>query len=413
MPSDPTTVPMRTSILLGGRGVAGGVDGRGEPASTWREAMMTGRVLPSGAGAGHRRDATPILEAVLGLGVDEVLVRAEWARLSPAEGVVDEGEVGWLADQLRALRAEGRRTGLVLTDGAVPSWMGPEAWLMPATAERLSRLAVELVQALDGLVDVMIPIEEPGAWCLAGWVAGVAPPLRVGAVSDALAALDGMLAGQLLSEVALAEAGPGVEVAWLASTGLGQEAERAVLGQQGNGSVIDRVLRPAARRSPGRALGLAASAGGAHGAILPFGADAPSPIAPFASVVWSGAAAVAPLAVLVSAALDSDLPGSGGLRMVHSSAVIDERGRVSRLRGHLRLDRLASAIEEARRRGTVRRLIVGEATDRWRWGSFRSREGIFAVDRTRGSAGYELDALDAAGIDAGGGLAALLSHHSD
>ena len=40
MSADPPVTPLRTSILLGGRGVAGGVDGRGEPGSTWREALM-------------------------------------------------------------------------------------------------------------------------------------------------------------------------------------------------------------------------------------------------------------------------------------------------------------------------------------------------------------------------------------
>ena len=89
MSSTPLDPPLRTSILLGGRGVAGGVDGRGEPGSTWREAMMTGRVLPSGSGAGHRRDPAPILSAVLDLGVDEVLVRVEWARLTPTEGLME------------------------------------------------------------------------------------------------------------------------------------------------------------------------------------------------------------------------------------------------------------------------------------------------------------------------------------
>ena len=240
MSADPPVTPLRTSILLGGRGVAGGVDGRGEPGSTWREAMMTGRVLPSGSGAGFRRDPGPILDRVIGLGVDEVLVRAEWARLAPVEGVTDESELSWLARLLSELRAAGCRTGLVLTDGAVPAWMGPEAWLMPATPERLSRLATELVASLDGLLDVVVPVEEPGAWCLAGWVAGAAPPLRVGAASDAMAALDGMLTGQLLVEGALASVAPDLEVAWLASPGLGQEAERAMLEMPGTAGRLER-----------------------------------------------------------------------------------------------------------------------------------------------------------------------------
>lgn len=370
---------------------------------------MTGRVQPSGSGAGHRRDPAPIVDAVLDLGVDEVLVRVEWARLVPTEGRLDEGEVAWVSDQLARVRAEGRRTGIVLTDGAVPAWMGPEAWLMPATPERLARLAVDLVSALGGLVDVVVPVEEPGTWCLAGWVAGAAPPLRVGAVRDALAALDGMLSGQLLVEEALSEAAPPVEVAWLASAGPGQEAERALLGLPGAGSLIERPFRSLAARGPGRTSRLRASTGATGGqAILPFGADAPSPIAPLASVLWAAVAAAAPLATSAAEALHGVSSGPVGLRLVHAAATIDERGRTSRLRGHHRLALLTEALDEARHHGAVRRLVVGEATDRWRWGSYRRREGLFAVDRTRGARGYELDALDAAGIDAGGGVAGLL-----
>ncbi len=410
MSADPRVTPLRTSILLGGRGVAGGVDGRGEPGSTWREAMMIGRVLPSGSGAGFRRDPSPILERVLGLGVDEVLVRAEWARLAPAEGVVDEAEVAWLSRLLTDLRHAGRRTGLVLTDGAVPSWMGPEAWLMPATPERLAILATELVAALDGLLDVVVPVEEPGAWCLGGWVAGASPPLRVGAPSDAMAALDGMLAGLVLAEGALTSVAPDVEVAWLASPGLGQEAERAVLGLPGAGSRLERPVRSLARRSPGRTLQLRASgAGAASSAILPFGAGAPTPSAPLAAAVWRAASEAAPLAATVPSALTSAPASPVGLRMVHSSATIDERGRVSRLRGHHRLALLADALEAAAAHGGVNRLVMGEATDRWRLGSYRSREGVFGVDRTRGSVGYEVEAVDAAGIDVAAGLASLLA----
>ena len=408
----PVAVPW-TSILLGGRGVAGGVDGRGEPGSTWREAMMTGRVRPSGSGAGYRRDTAPILEAVLGFGTDEVLVRMEWARLCPAEGVLDEQEVAWVASQLMVLRAAGRRTGIVLTDGAVPAWMGTEAWLMPATPERLTRLAVELVLALDGLLDVVIPVEEPGAWCLAGWVAGSAPPLRIGALRDAMAALDAMLAGQVMVERALSDVAPAVEVAWLMSTGMGQEAERSLLGLPGVGSRIEGAMRSMARRSPGRAAALLESGAGApQGVIVPFGTEAPSPITPASSLVWTATTSVAATRVTVHDALDGAPTGPMGLRMVHTAARVDERGRISRIRGHHRSALLADALSAADAHGGVRRFVMGEATDRWRWGSFRAREGFISVDRTRGVNGYELVGVDAAGIDAAGGLAELLAGRS-
>jgi hypothetical protein len=60
----------------------------------------------------------------------------------------------------------------------------------------------------------------------------------------------------------------------------------------------------------------------------------------------------------------------------------------------------------------VGRLILGEVTDRWRWGSFATREGIFGVDRTRGAKGYELLTTDSSGVDVAGGLIELLAPRS-
>ena len=410
MSGSQVTPSMRTSILLGGRGVAGSVDGRGEPASTWREAMRTGQVVPSGSGAGFRERPDAILDAVLSLPVDEVLLRVEWARLAPAEGSLDDAEVAWITELLSTVRAAGRRTGVVLTDGAVPAWLGPEAWLQPAMPNRLAALAVDLVAALDGCVDVLVPLEEPGAWCVAGWMAGAAPPLRRGAVNDAVAALDSMLAGHLLSADALADVAPNVETVWLASSGVAQVAERAFLGLPLASGPIERAVLALVGRSPGRTATLRGH-GSLRGGqvVLPFGADAPTPLGAVTSALWAVGNARSVVAPSAAAALGEAPPGPVGLRMVHSAATIDERGRVSRLRGHRRLELLERALDEVTDRGDVNRVILGEATDRWRWGSFRSREGIFGVDRTRGAVGYELLEVDAAGIDAGRGLAALLS----
>ena len=413
MSADPVAPSMRSSLLLGGRGVAGGVDGRGEPGSTWREAMMTGRVLPSGSGAGFRTRAEPILDAALSLPVDEVLLRVEWARLVPTEGVLDDGELTWIVEQLSTMRAAGRRTGVVLTDGVLPAWLGPEAWLQPATPGRLASFAAALVEALSGLVDVVVPIEEPGAWCIAGWMLGAAPPLRWAAVEDAVAALDAMLAGYLLSVDAVAAVAPDVETMWLASSGIAQVAERVLLGLPVGSTAIERTLRTLVRRSPGRTGALVADgAGGGTHVVLPFGIDEPLPVGAASSTLWMAGNALFPLAPTAAEALASAPEGPVGLRLVHTAVMIDERGRVSRLRGHRRLEALGRALEEAAERGGVDRVVLGEATDRWRWGSFRGREGIFGVDRTRGAVGYELLDTDSAGIDAGPGIADLLSRRT-
>ena len=371
---------------------------------------MTGRVRPSGSGAGFRSLSGELLDAVAGLPVDEVLLRVEWARLVPREGALDEEELDWIGTQLVALRAEGKRTGLVLTDGAVPSWMGPEAWLMPAMPGRLVDLALGLVGALGGMADVILPVEEPGAWCAAGWVVGSAPPLRRGALRDAMVAVDAMVAAHLRTAAALASTAPDVEVTWLASTGVAQVAERAVLGLPVGTSATGRAIAALASRGPGLAAGLRAE-GLVQGVspILPFGDRPPSPTGPLEAGCWAAGRALSPPATTVSEAQEAFGPGPAGLRLLHTCATIDERGRVSGLRGHHRVAQIEGALAEMSSRAPAGRLVVGEACDRWRWGSYRAREGLFGVDRTRGARGYELLPTDSAGIDVASALAGILA----
>ena len=99
--------------------------------------------------------------------------------------------------------------------------------------------------------------------------------------------------------------------------------------------------------------------------------------------------------------------GAHGIRLLHADCAVDERGRVTRIAGQHRSKLIALGLEAAAS-PNVTRFVVGEATDRWRWGSFAAREGIVGVDRTRGAAGFELLETDSSLIDASGELRSLL-----
>ena len=82
------------------------------------------------------------------------------------------------------------------------------------------------------------------------------------------------------------------------------------------------------------------------------------------------------------------------------------------MRGHLRKERLTAllaAVDGLAPERRLERVVIGELTDRWRWGTYRSREGIVGVDRLRGPTGAEVLDTDAAGVDAVSTMAAVLA----
>ena len=395
MEDDKVPAVPKTSILLGGRGVDGGVDGPGEPASTWREAVAVAKVIPPGLGLGLASDPRLVVDRIAGLGIDEVLVRCEWARVEPFEGFYDPQELDRLGALVASIKAAGMSVGVILGDGAAPLWLGPEAWLLPSTPDRFARYGASIIEALGGQIDVVVTVEEPGSWCLAAMLFGAAPPFRIGAVRDAVAGLDAMLAAHLMVARSLKQTSTSIEATWLASTDAGRLAEAVVLDEADDSGVATAALRGLVSRSPGRTAELLAEGVVSPPAVLPFGTEGPVPINPLGVMGW---AAARRLSTLPTEAATVARPGRG-LRLIHTDAVVDERGRVSRLRGHRRLDAITAGLEASRDFG-VTRFIVGEATDRWRWGSFRHREGIFGVDRRRGPQGFEVLASDSAGVEA-------------
>lgn len=389
---------LRTTVLVGGPGVDGGVDSKGQTASTWRQAEALGRVEPQGAGAGFLAVPDRLLARARDLGVDEVLLRVSWARLEPAESVYDEVEFERVAALCASVRTRGLDVGLVLCDGTLPEWLGPEGWLLPATPKRLKQLGLALCKVVGDLA-VVVAVEEPASFVAAGWLLGVAPPFRSAAVLDSLAALDAMLAGA----VSLAGALSPTPVTTLASPGILGALEATMLGQPVppvDPWVVPMLTR-AATSTPGRVGREPREA--LRWPITPVGDELPLP---------RGIAGLILRRLTMPADRSSLLEISSGVSLRSVAAMIDERGRVSRLRGHLRatrLEELFEAVDAASSQSRLERVVIGELVDRWRWGTYRSREGILGVDRLRGPTGADVLSTDAAGIHAVAALAAVLA----
>ena len=398
----------RRSVLLGGAGVDGGLDIEGSPLTVWREAISVARVEPTGVGVGFLEQPGPLLEASLGLGIDEVIIRVEWARVMPHRGEISEVALESYEAICGAIRARGARVGLVLSDGTAPQWAGPDAWLLPSTASHFGAYAEAVMDRLGHLVDLVVTFEEPAAWAMAAWVLGAAPPFRRLAVADAVAALDAMGAAHVRALSSFDHVDPVIEAAVIESSGAMASLERSVFGgdppvnrsdawvmhRYGTGqsnryrSAADHLTMPTFIRSIGRT-------------VKP---------------------AVRPLRRSPSRERDRPAPRSTtrtkdvgtSIRCSSIVALVDERGRRRVLDGPARLRELDALVDhrssENLPNSHCSRLIVGEVVDRWRWGTFRSREGIFGVDRHRGARGFEVREIDSAGADAAQHLRTLLEN---
>ena len=398
----------RRSVLLGGAGVDGGLDIEGSPLTVWREAISVARVEPTGVGVGFLEQPAPLIEASCGLGVDEVIIRVEWARVMPRRGAISEVALGSYERICGAIRARGARVGLVLSDGTAPQWAGPDAWLLPGTARHFGAYAEAVIDRLGHLVDLVVTFEEPAAWAMAAWVLGAAPPFRRLAMADAIAALDAMGAAHAQAVASCDHVEPVIEVAVIESSGAMASLERSVFGG----------VHPANRRDAwamhryGTGQSNRYRSAVDHLAMPTFIPSTGRTVKP----------ALRPRRRPPSRERDRPAPRSA-TRMEHVGtsircssivALVDERGRRRVLDGPARLRELDALVDhrssESPPLAGCSRLIVGEVVDRWRWGTFLPREGIFGVDRHRGARGFEVLEIDASGCDAAQHLRTLLEH---
>ena len=413
----PTYTAPRLAALLGGPGIDGSLNGLDDPKSGWQLAESLGLAQPARASIELLSSPDVLFAQLDGTSLKELVLRVEWARLEPAEGELNkEALAAWVAIARHA-KAQGIGVEVVLNGGVLPAWLGTEGWLLPATPERFASLARGVAEAMGEHVDGVITLEAPARFVVAGWVLGLAPPFRRAAMRDALAALDGMLSGHLLSLQALRAEGPPLELSLLPSGGHLGELEAALLGAPGD--VLPQALSSVvAGQSPGRARALAREVTAPWGtrawAVVGRGAGPREGAASSMLEVLSGTAR--PSAEEVEHALrraqGRSSSGDVSLLWRRSAAVIEEGGKRTVSSGSSLLEAAPPVVE-----GIVRcaehgplpdRLVLGELVDRWEMGSYDVREGLLGVEHRR--AGVEharLLSSDSAGNDALGALREL------
>ena len=199
MACETTTVTTRPRVLatLQGYAVEGGFDGPHQPATCYAPTIGLGRHSGPGRASGLWSDYERVLEHVEPLGLDGIRLTVEWARIEPRREVVDLRALDRYAEVVAHARSLHLDVTIAVVDQAWPSWLGPEAWLLPWVAPYVVAQAQRVVAHLGSAISGVVVFTEPHATVDSGFLDASSPPWRRGAHEDARSAhanLDAILA---------------------------------------------------------------------------------------------------------------------------------------------------------------------------------------------------------------------------
>jgi hypothetical protein len=212
-------------VVLGatidGYAVEGGFDDADGPATSFGIAQSLGRIRPSVRSPGTFEHLAELITRAAQLGVGEVRLTLEWARLEPRPGDHDDDAIARYVAALEAAADASMSTVVVLCDAAWPSWLGQEPWLSAWAPQRFASHARWVAERVDGLARAVVTFRNPNAAAREGWLTASRPPFRRHARADATSALDGMLVAHQRAVDEMASVAPAL------SRAIALEARRA------------------------------------------------------------------------------------------------------------------------------------------------------------------------------------------
>lgn len=165
------------------------------PAADWSRWERDSRAPRSGDGAGFASDYVEDLRLAAALGLTDVRITAEWARLEPRPGSVDNDALDRLRAILLAAVEVGLRPWITFAHTTLPGWFADDERGFSDSAARdrwwsphLDRTA----EALEDLAAGWVPVEDPIGMALRGHLLGTRPPGRTDPIA-ARTAVEGTL----------------------------------------------------------------------------------------------------------------------------------------------------------------------------------------------------------------------------
>ncbi len=170
---------------LDGYALEGGYDRAYEPATCYSATIALGRHAGPGDALSLWRDYERVLDLAKQIGLDGVRLSAEWARIEPRAGVLDEQALERYAQVVRYANDIGLGVTLALVDACWPSWLGLEAWLLPWVVPHVLAHARRMAAYFASDIAGMVVFADPDRLVEGGYLNATMPPWRSGQRVDA------------------------------------------------------------------------------------------------------------------------------------------------------------------------------------------------------------------------------------
>lgn len=145
----------------------------------WAQAAREGRVPACGRACDHYHRYEKDFDLAQALGHTAHRFSLEWARIEPAEGKFDEGEIEHYRQVIRALKARGMTPFVTLWHFTLPQWFADKGGFECAEApEIFARYARYVVEQLGEEVVHISTMNEPMVFLDLGWRKGNWPPFK-------------------------------------------------------------------------------------------------------------------------------------------------------------------------------------------------------------------------------------------
>jgi beta-glucosidase len=179
----------------------------------WEQRPGTPCLDRSGVACDHYRRYPEDVAALASLGLNTYRYSVEWARIEPAAGSFDQGELDHYRRMTDAVREAGLTPMVTLQHFTLPRWVADRGgWMDPATPARFARYCETVVRALGDRVDWYLTINEPGVVAFGGYLGALDFPPGTHDAGSWERASDGLIAGHRLALAAVRGVRPSAKV---------------------------------------------------------------------------------------------------------------------------------------------------------------------------------------------------------
>ena len=167
----------------------------------------------SGEACDHYRRYADDIAILAALGLNTYRYSAEWARIEPDDGTVDQAQLDHYLAVTDAVLAAGLTPVVTLNHFTLPRWVARTGgWLNPETPARFARYCDRIVRALGDRVTWYCTLNEPGIVAFGGYLGALNFPPGTRDIGSWERASAGLVDGHRLARTAIKTARPNARV---------------------------------------------------------------------------------------------------------------------------------------------------------------------------------------------------------